>query len=222
MSMFVRMKTLHLLFIAVLLLLGNSILAQPFFDETSEPENGDYYVPGDTITAILTIMDDGELNGMRVWAKTDSMKAISDLQPVLALTDHYPPVTQYQIAVVVPANFKSKDTVFIFEVTATKYGKQTLEFILKSEPSSVKEHPCHCALQLYPNPAQDVVKIVSQPATQNSSLYIIASDGRVSAISNMNNADGELSVDISSLPTGEYLIIHEIDSSRASGKLIVH
>jgi hypothetical protein len=208
-------------FAACLLLLVGNLSAQPYFFLTNEPANGVYYEPGDTVTAIFTIMEDGSFSSTRVTSKTTS-NVIADLQPVLTLTDHYPPVKEHQVAILVPADFSSQDSIFVFEVTATKYGTLTLDFKLRGVPSSVDyKDTRYSSLTLYPNPTRNTVTLSSLLASQNSQVSIISSDGKQVSGFGMGIDRDQSTLDVSFLTAGNYVILLTSPQGSAFSKLII-
>lgn len=219
------MKTFRIFFVALSLpLFVGSSSAQPYFYLTNTPANGDFYVPGETVTAIFTIMEDGSLGKMRVTSKTDTNTSIIDLQPFLTLTDHYPPVREYQLAINIPSDFTSSDTVFVFEVTATKYGTHTTDFKLKTGSSRVGylRDITSLELALYPNPARNTVTIESPLISSGSTVTFIDSRGESVPVRIVGTPEfGKLIFDASQLTDGAYTVQVRGQAGIASQKLII-
>lgn len=205
--------------VACLLLFAAKGSAQPYFFLTHEPENRNYYLPGDTLRAVLTLMEDGSLGKMRVLTAIDSA-VVADLIPLLTLTDHYPPVKEFQLALLIPTEFTHKDSVFVFEVATSKYGTQTLEFKLLSDKAGVNDDAAAATFMLFPNPARQSVAIPLQVSLY-SDASVMSIDGKLITSFAIDNLAKELVVDVSALAAGEYMVILRGTSATATGRLIV-
>lgn len=205
--------------VACLLLFASKGVAQPYFYLTHEPENRNYYLPGDTLRATLTLMEDGNVGKLRVLTATDSA-VVGDLIPLLTLTDHYPPVKEFQLALLIPTDFKHNDSVFVFEVATSKYGTQLLEFKLLSGKASVANDRSASMLMLFPNPVRQKVTI-PLGISAYSDASIMSIDGKCSASFIIDDLAEELVVDVSAFPAGKYVVVLRSSSATALGQLIV-
>src|SRR6185503_18757221 len=111
MSHTMKINRLAFAVLALVILSAARVFAQPFFYLNSIPANGEYYVPGETVTALFTIYEDGNLGTMRVTPKSGG-GVIYDLQPAVTGTDHYPPnVKEYVLYINIPTDFSTKDSI---------------------------------------------------------------------------------------------------------------
>jgi hypothetical protein len=209
-------------FLACFLMVAVSAHAQPYFFINNDPANFEYYTPGETITALFTIYDDGTMSSTRTYVKA-TQEIMVDLQPGITGTDQYPPnIKVYQIYVNIPSDFSRTDSIYVLEVSSLKYGTHTAEFKLKSAPAAVDESTGLAKTIFYPNPAREIVTVISPLFVSATKVRVVSVDGKIVRDMSPHVVEpGKMTFDVSSVPTGEYFIQLGGPLGNATEKIVI-